>query len=143
MISFFLSVVGLVISVLISYSKWMYHQFSLAKGGPKKVAYKGFQYMKDRDTDTGVKIYWRCENRKCKLYLFSCTNQFSTKIRLNFDVIRRIFDQLWWSTKRRSRRNVVSTKCRVRPNAVSTKWFSTKWHGSLINLSYTIMGVIS
>ena len=34
--SFFLSVVELVISVLISYSKWMYHYFSLAIGGPKK-----------------------------------------------------------------------------------------------------------
>ena len=38
----------------------------------KKVAYKDFQYTKDRDThtDTGVKIYWRCENRKCKQFLF-------------------------------------------------------------------------
>ena len=30
----------------------------------QKVAYKDFQYTKERDanTDTGVKIYWRCEN---------------------------------------------------------------------------------
>ena len=34
--SFFLSVVGLVISVLISFSKWMYYHFSLGIGGPKK-----------------------------------------------------------------------------------------------------------
>ena len=53
-------------SALISYSKWMYHHFSLAIGLSKraqKVAYMGFQYTKDRDTDTGVKIFWRCENR--------------------------------------------------------------------------------
>ena len=32
------------------------------------MAYKGFQYTKDKatDTDTGVKMYWRCENRNCK-----------------------------------------------------------------------------
>ena len=64
--SFFLSVVGLVISVLISYSKWMYYHFSLAIGlnrRAQKVAYMDFQYTKDRDTDTGVKIYCRCVNR--------------------------------------------------------------------------------
>ena len=55
--SIFLSVVGLVISVLINYSKWMYHHRRA-----QKVAYMGFQYTKDGDTDTGVKIYWRCEN---------------------------------------------------------------------------------
>ena len=52
----------------------------------QKVAYKDFQYTKDRDTntDTGVKIYWRCENRKCKQFLFFfCTNLFSTKFRRN------------------------------------------------------------
>ena len=89
--SFFLSVVGLVISVLISYSKWMYHHFSLAIGGPKKWHIRAFeQYTKDRDTNTGtgVKIYWRYENRKCKqFFIFFCTNQFSTKF-------RRIFNQL-------------------------------------------------
>ena len=71
------------------------HHFSLAIGGPQS-GIKGFQYTKDRDTntDTGVKIYWRCENRKCNQFLFFCSNQFSTKFRLNFDVIRRIFDQL-------------------------------------------------
>ena len=40
--SFFLSVVGLVISVLISYSKWMYHHFSLEIGGPKKWHIRAF-----------------------------------------------------------------------------------------------------
>ena len=80
--SFFLSVVGLVISVD-------------SNRGAQKVACKGFQYMKDRDTytDTGVKIDWRCENRKVNNFFF-LTNQFSTKFRLNFDEIRRIFDQL-------------------------------------------------
>ena len=61
--SFFLSVMGLIISVLISYSKWMYHHFSLAIGGPKKWHIRAFSTMtKDRDsnTDTGVKIYLRC-----------------------------------------------------------------------------------
>ena len=57
------------------------------------MAFKGFQYTKDRDTntDTGVKIYWRCENRKCIFFLI-----FSVQISFqpNFDVIRRIFDQL-------------------------------------------------
>ena len=53
----------------------------------QKVAYKYFQYMKDRDTntDTGVKIYWRCENRKCKQFLFfpyeSVFDQILTKFR--------------------------------------------------------------
>ena len=53
------------------------------------MAYKGFQYTKDRDTntDTGVKIYWRCENRKCKQFLFflyiSFFDQISTKLRRN------------------------------------------------------------
>ena len=57
------------------------------------MAYKGFQYTKDIDTytDTGVNIYWRYENRKCKQFFFFCKNQFSTKFQLNFDVIRRIF----------------------------------------------------
>ena len=115
----------------ISYSKWMYHHFSLAIGRPKKWHIRAFQYMKDRDTntDTGVKIYWRCENCKCKQFFF-CRNHFLTKLRLNFDVIRRIFDQLSYSTKQRSRQNVISTKCCVRPNVVLTKWFSTKCHGS-------------
>ena len=44
--SFFLSVVGLVISVLISYSKWVYHHFSLAIGGPKKWHIKTFSTRK-------------------------------------------------------------------------------------------------
>ena len=49
------------------------------------MAYKGFQYMKDRytNTDTGMKICWRCENRKCKQFLFflykSVFDQISTK----------------------------------------------------------------
>ena len=82
--SFFLSVVGLVISVLISYSKWMYYHFSLAIGGPKKWHISTFSTRKYRDTntDTGVKIYWRCENRKCKQFLFfpykSVLDQIST-----------------------------------------------------------------
>ena len=55
----------------------------------QKVAYKGFQYTKDRDTntDTGVKIYWRYENRKCKQFLFllykSVFDQILTKFRRN------------------------------------------------------------
>ena len=52
---FILSVVELVISVLIMYSKWMYHHFSLAIGldsRAQKVAYTGFQYTKDRDINT-------------------------------------------------------------------------------------------
>ena len=48
------------------------------------MAYKGFQYTKDIDTytDTGVNIYLRYENRKCKQFLF-----FSVKIsfRPNFN----------------------------------------------------------
>ena len=50
------------------------------------MAYKYFQYTKDRDTntDTGVKIYWRCENRKCKtIFIFSVQISFRPK----FDVI--------------------------------------------------------
>ena len=55
----------------------------------QKVAYKGFQYTKDRvtNTDTGVKIYWICENRKCKQFLFflykSVFDVISTKFRRN------------------------------------------------------------
>ena len=67
--SFFLSVVGLVISVLISNSKWMYHHFYLAIGGPKKWHIRAFeQYTQDKDTNTGtgVKIYWSCEICICK-----------------------------------------------------------------------------
>ena len=56
--------------------------------GPKS-GIKGFQYTKDRDTntDTGVKINWRCENRKCKQFLLflykSVFGQISTKFRRN------------------------------------------------------------
>ena len=55
----------------------------------QKVAYKDFQYTKDNDTntDTGVKIYWRRENLKCKQFLF-----FSYKS--VFDQISTLFDQL-------------------------------------------------
>ena len=40
--------------------------FSIRNRRAQKVAYKSFQSTKDRDanTDTGVKIYWCCENRK-------------------------------------------------------------------------------
>ena len=49
----------------------------------QKVAYKGFQYTEDRDTntDTGVKIFWRCKKRKCKQFFFlykSVFDQIST-----------------------------------------------------------------
>ena len=62
----------------------------------QKVAYKDFQYTKDRDTntDTGVKIYWRCENRNCKQFLFfpykSVFDQISTKFRRNSTIFRPI-----------------------------------------------------
>ena len=106
--SFFLSVVGLVISVLISYSKWMYHHFSLAIGGPKRWHIRAFS---TRKTDTGLKIYWRCENRKCKQFLFflykSHFDQISTKISTLFDK---------FSTKCRSRPNVVVGEKSYRPN---------------------------
>ena len=63
----------------------MYHHFSLAIDGPKKWHIRAFeQYTKDRDTNTGtgVKIYWRCENRKCKqFFIFSVQISF----RPNFD----------------------------------------------------------
>ena len=60
------------------------------------MAYKDFQYTKDRDTntDTGVKIYWRCENCKCKQFLFfpfkSVFDQISTKFRRNWTNFRPI-----------------------------------------------------
>ena len=106
--AFFFSDVGLVISVSISYSKWMYRLFFTSNRRVQKVAYKGFHYTKDRDTntDTGVKIYWRCENRKCKHFFF-CTNQFSTKLRLNFDE---------FSTNCRSRPYVVVGETSYRQN---------------------------
>ena len=44
--SFFISVVGLDISVLISYSKWMYDHFSLAVGGPEKWHIRAFNTRK-------------------------------------------------------------------------------------------------
>ena len=53
------------------------------------MAYKSFQDTKDRyiNTDTGVKIYWRCEDRKLKHFLFflykSVFDQISTKFRRN------------------------------------------------------------
>ena len=62
----------------------------------QKVAYNGFQYTKDRDTntDTGVKIYWRCENRECKQFLFFPVqisfDQISTKFRRNLFIFRPI-----------------------------------------------------
>ena len=62
----------------------------------QKVAYKAFQYTKDRDTntDTGVKIFWRCKNRKCKQFLFflykSVYDQISTKFRHNSTIFRPI-----------------------------------------------------
>ena len=76
--SFFLSVVGLAISVLISYSKWMYHHFSLAIGRPKKWHIRAFeQYTKDRDTNTDTGV----------IFLFflykSVFDQISTKFRRN------------------------------------------------------------
>ena len=41
---------------------------------------------------------------------------------------------------RRSRRNVVSTKCRIRPSVVSTKWFSTQMSWILfVDIFATIM----
>ena len=43
---FILSVVGLVISVTISYSKWMYYHFSLAIGGPQKWHIRAFSTRK-------------------------------------------------------------------------------------------------
>ena len=60
------------------------------------MAYKGFQYTKDRDTntDTGVKYIGDVRTVNVNNFYFFCTNQFSIKFRLNFDVIRRIFDQL-------------------------------------------------
>ena len=81
----------------------------------QKVAYKGFQYTKERDTntDTGMKIYWRCENRKCKQFIFFYTNQFSSEFRRNstkFQPIvvvhqtsesaKRRIDQMWHWAKR-------------------------------------------
>ena len=72
--------------------------FFTSNRGVQKWHIRAFeQYTKARDTNTGtgVKIYWRCENRKCKhFFMFFCTNQFSTTFRLNFDIIQRIFDQL-------------------------------------------------
>ena len=46
--SFFHSVVGLVINVLISYSKWVYLHFSLAIGGPKKWHIRAFNTRKTK-----------------------------------------------------------------------------------------------
>ena len=71
------------------------------------------------------------KNHVNNFYFFLIRSVFD-QISTNFDVIRRIFDHLSWSTKRRSRRNIVSTKCRIRPNVGSSKWFSTKCHGSKI-----------
>ena len=62
----------------------------------QKVAYKGFQYTKDRDTntDTGVKINWRFDNCKCKQFLFFLYKPFfdriSTKFRRNSKIFRPI-----------------------------------------------------
>ena len=60
------------------------------------MAYKGCQYTKDRDTntDTGVKYIGDVRTVNVNNFYFFCTNQFSIKFRLHFDVIRRIFDQL-------------------------------------------------
>ena len=55
--SFFLSVVGLVISVLISYSKWVYHHFSLAIGGPKKRHIRAFNTRKTEIQICYLSIY--------------------------------------------------------------------------------------
>ena len=42
--------------------------FFKSNRGTRKTNFKGFQYTKDRQTDTepAFKIYWRCENRNCK-----------------------------------------------------------------------------
>ena len=70
--------------------------FSIDFEADTEMAYKGFQYTIDRNTNTdaGVKIYRRCENSKCKLFLFFLYKSVFDQFRLNFDVIRRIFDQL-------------------------------------------------
>ena len=58
----------------------------------QKVAYKYFQYTKDRDTntDTGMKYIGDVRTVNVKKKKKSVQISF----RLNFDVIRRIFDQL-------------------------------------------------
>ena len=39
-------------------------EFYNSTRGAKKMAFKGFQYGKDKQMDT--KIYWKCDNRACK-----------------------------------------------------------------------------
>ena len=115
---FILSAVRLVISVLISYSKWMYYHFSLAKGGPKKWHIRTFSTRKADiyNTDTGVKINWRCKNRKCKQFLFfpykSVFDQISTKFRRNSTNVRPIVvvGEMSQSAKRRVDQMSHSTK---------------------------------
>ena len=38
-------------------------EFYLSNRGGKKIAYKGFQYGKDKEIEN--KIYWKCQDRSC------------------------------------------------------------------------------
>ena len=57
--------------------------FFISNRRAQKVAYNGFQYMKDRDTntDTGVKYIGDMRTVNVNNFYFFCTNQF----RPNFD----------------------------------------------------------
>ena len=76
--------------------------FFKSNRGARKMNFKGFQYTKDRQTDTdpAIKIYWRCENRNCKGRITTVNDVLIPCIvcivlrfncRRNFDIFRRNF----------------------------------------------------
>ena len=79
--------------------------FFKSNRGARKMNFKGFQYPKDRQTDTerAIKIYWRCENRNCKGRITTVNDVPIHRIvcivlrfncRRNFDIFRQNFDGL-------------------------------------------------
>ena len=48
-------------------------EFYNSTRGAKKMAFKGFQYGKDKQMDT--KIYWKCDNRACNGHVVTSSGE--------------------------------------------------------------------
>ena len=57
-------------------------KFNNSTRGAKKMAFKGFQYGKDKQMDT--KIYWKCDDLVCKVCVVTSSGEPVTILRLSF-----------------------------------------------------------